>query len=478
MIGDTMEPYIALGGLGLVWIAAVLSLILPVMRTGRALTDAGERVSGILSEDASDPVSALAHHAVFPKDVKLNALWLEYLLAARKAGDPAFVPLSDYMDFDRILAVRSRLSLASVLPSLLTVTGVLASALLLLFPAAGKDIRPECLYPAAAGMALGLVFQFIYRPACAFAKKSAENFSAVLRRFVGSGAEKESLLLSEIARALREQNTLQTGFYESLARRTPEGLAAGLLPSLKDIEKKVDGFLAAVTVRQEESMARLADEFVSALGVSFASQFSELSKTVAQMTELQERTAASLENMRDIASSSADALARVQEASGRMFAQFGGTIEKFEAVGGALTENLSALTGLTEYMREGAALHSDVVRAVSDYRQEFAKISGLYTSTMEGVVADIRDQFSSAMISLRAVSADMLKSGEHLRGAYADFSASTVSAVENTFRQFDENLTSISSHLAGSIGDLQDAVDELPAILKAVHFAGGRGDEG
>jgi ABC-type transporter Mla subunit MlaD len=199
----------------------------------------------------------------------------------------------------------------------------------------------------------------------------------------------------------------------------------------------------------------------------------KLENIISQMAEIQKETCSSFENMHGISEASAENLLTLQNSTQAIFQNFEVYLDKLGNMSDALTSNMSSVAAINEYMKENAQAQTDTIKTLSEYEKELTQVSGLYTSTMQTVIADIKDQFASTMISLKAVTSDMTKSGEYLRSAYQEFSSSTVMNVEQIFKQFDENLTAISSHLAENISDLQDAVDELPAILKSIQIPRG-----
>jgi hypothetical protein len=217
-------------------------------------------------------------------------------------------------------------------------------------------------------------------------------------------------------------------------------------------------------------MGNLADLFLQKISTAYITQFERLQAVISQMAGIQEASSQSFENMREISMVSAEGLARMQQMNQAIFADFGAYLQKLGNMSDALTENLSSFTKTNEFMRANSEVQMETIKVLSEYEKELSRVSNLYTSTMQTVISEIKDQYSSTMISLRAVTVDMLKSGDHLRSAYGEFASSTVADIEQIFKHFDENLTSISAHLATSIADLQDAVDELPVILKAIQL--------
>jgi Skp family chaperone for outer membrane proteins len=215
-------------------------------------------------------------------------------------------------------------------------------------------------------------------------------------------------------------------------------------------------------------MGNLADLFLQKFSTATSPSLKGL-KLSFHNAGIQEASSQSFVNMREISMVSAEGLARMQQMNQAIFADFGAYLQKLGNMSDALTENLSSFTKTNEFMRANSEVQMETIKILSEYEKELSQVSNLYTSTMQTVISEIKDQYSSTMNFPSGCTVDMLKFGQnHLRSAYGEFASSTVADIEQIFKHFDENLTSISAHLATSIADLQDAVDELPVILKAI----------
>lgn len=467
-----MDLYLMLGGLGLIAILATAVFILPVFYIYFHIKTANNKVQEIKNSATESSAAELLRYPIIAKEPHLDSFWSEYLLAIKKAQVPADVNIIDYFNYKKIIESKLTLLFADIMPVFLSVMGTLASIFLFISETnTVEDINLLNLYPAAAGIVLGLLFLLLHRFACVACEKAILTFTGAVNGLIQDRTISNVSLLSEILQAIKAQNTSQTEHYEKVTQIISEEFAQSVAPVLKDIEEKIHMFISAATERQIESMHNLAEVFVTSVNSSYADQFSKLENIIAQQVQVQEMSASSFENMRDITTASAENLIKIQQSAEMLLARFSSYLEKLGSMSDAVTDNFTSFTNIADYMRENAKTQTETIHNLSEYQKELAQVSGMYTSTMEKVVSDIKDQFISAMISLRSVSTDLLKSGNHLRDAYGDFTSSVVSDIEKIFAQFDDNLSGISAHLAKSIGDLQDAVDELPSILKAIHVA-------
>ena len=471
-----IDLYIIMAFLVLAALATAIIVNESVISIRSGVKTADKKIAQIIHSATESPELELSRYPEIGKKPRINLLWTEYLNAMKRTRVPSAVNVETYFNYDRIFENNVRLQIADVFPVLLSVLGTLASALLLFIHTGNEGLDTQYLYTAIEGVLLGLIFMLFQRSVSATTQKAISKLVANVDAYTNHGMTGSDVLLSEISLSLMEQNSLQLENYERMSQKTSERFAESVIPVLQKIEGQVETFISAATERQAESMENLAGLFVEKMNAAYNIQFEKLGNIVSNMVHIQEASAESFESMRGIAEASAGNLSDMQKSIEAVFVDFGSYLDRLGGMGDALTENLGSITKINDYMRENAQAQTETIKTLSDYEKELTLVSGQYTSTMNTVISDIRDQYSSTMVSLRSITGDMLQSGEQLRSAYGSFSSSTVTDVETIFKHFDENLTSIYAHLAKNIGDLQDAVDELPAILKTINISPDRGE--
>ncbi len=463
-----MYLLIMLGVMTFIALLAAAAYLIPIFASAAGLKKAGRRIGRIMQADGGKEADLIRIPDI-SKSKYLNSLWSEYTQALSSAKDSKTINTEDYFCVDRIIYGRPTFFKAEHIPAMLVCFGIAASVVLLILKGTAElSMLKENLYPAIAGVVLGLIFILIHRFAIFSIERATRRFSSEVNSYTNGGKKRDTDLLSDILFAIQSQNGTQETAYEKMIEKTSERFAENVIPVLQEIENKVQMFISAATERQAECMTNLADAFVASLNSSFAAQLGSIEGVLAHMAEVQKMTSDSFEQMREISRSSAQSLVDLQRSEEMLFARFNGYLEKLSALSDVLTANIGSITKAVEYMNESSKTQTETIRKLSEFQQELSSISGMYTKTMETAVEDIKDQYSSSMISMRAVSGDMLKAGDHLRSAYSEFSSSLVIDIERVLQQFDEHLAGIATLLSNSIADLGQAVDELPEFLNSI----------
>lgn len=143
-------------------------------------------------------------------------------------------------------------------------------------------------------------------------------------------------------------------------------------------------------------------------------------------------------------------------------------LDKLESVNNLIGENIKSSSDLTEYINNSLKSNNFTVEKLAQFQKELIDISDKTNSAMNEFFTDFKDHYSSYIIAMKAASADMQKSGELLSESYSGFTSNLNSEVSEVFAGFEDNLSKVSIKFAKSITDLQEAIDELPDIIKGI----------
>ncbi len=465
-----MVIYILCGTLALLTVLAAVFFVLPILQISAAMRKGRIKVENIIKTASETPSVELARFPAITGDKRTDDQWVKYLSALKKVKNSSMVDVLDYISLEKTLEVRVNLFLTDFFPAAITAVGVIASALLLVQDLnAGGQVNFTSLYLALAGLVLGFLFLVIYMVVYSGAKKNMSQFVSAVHGYCAGGAS-SAHLLAEISESLKEQYAGQNKLYEMMTDKTSDKFAQSVIPVLEGIEKQINAFIAVAVERQVEGMENLANRFAVSLSASFSEQLEQISGTIGQMEQIQRMTTSSFEVMQKVSAGSMEHFVEMQKAAEAVLVRFDGYLGRLASMSDALDQCLRALTGITDNINHSSQFQTETIHRLGQYQEELSEVSKRYVTNMDSVITDIRDQYHSTMIALRSASADMVKSGDHLRSAYGDFSTTTTSNIANVFDQFDQNLAGISAHLAKTIGELQEAVDELPAIMKQIQL--------
>ena len=143
-------------------------------------------------------------------------------------------------------------------------------------------------------------------------------------------------------------------------------------------------------------------------------------------------------------------------------------LEQLQSVNSLVEENIKSSSNLTEYINNSLKSNNFTVEKLTEFQKELIDVSEKSSNAMNEFFADFKDHYSSYIIAMKAASADMQKSGEIVKESYSGFATNLDREVSEVFGKFEENLTEISIRFAKSIKDLQEAIDELPEIIKGI----------
>jgi archaellum component FlaC len=215
-------------------------------------------------------------------------------------------------------------------------------------------------------------------------------------------------------------------------------------------------------------MQHLAEYFASTTTQLYLDQIEKISRTTESMAEIQSRTAETLGSVTTIYTESKDCIRQVGDISTKVLDRYDDYLSNVHAMNEKLSESVVQLEGLVEYIRNNSRNQNFTIDNLSKFQEDLLSVSNQSMNSMQTFFNDFNDQYSSSIISLHAASSDMLKAGELLKESYAGLAEGVNLEVEQVFHTFEEDLATISVHLSQSIHDLQEAIDELPEILRRI----------
>jgi hypothetical protein len=404
---------------------------------------------------------------------KMNGLWERYLASIGNCkGDYRYANVCEYFSPDKAMDETVNTGLASFAPIVLAIAGFLLTAATYLYYLFFSTLTSLMQVEAAAllgGILLIALGMAVYFKSLLFSTRT--QFHAFVRWITATHKTLPGITeqIADVRYSMHTYNREQLKFYASLDDHIADNTIKAIQPFLEATSKVMEDFISAATDRQIEAMQHLAEHFAGTTTQLYLDQIQKISDTTASMAEIQSKTAETLQSVTTIYTESKDCIRQVGDTSSQVLERFDDYLVPVRAMNDALTESVRQLEDLVEYIRNNSRNQSFTIENLTKYQDDLLGVSNKSIYSMQTFFNDFKDQYSSSIISLRAASNDMLAAGELLKGSYTGLAEGVNRDVEQVFHTFEEDLATISVHLGRSIHDLQEAIDELPEILRRIN---------
>lgn len=404
---------------------------------------------------------------------KLNLLWNRYLASVNEfKGSYQYADIFLYFSPEKTIEETNNTALAAFAPVILAVSGILLTAAAFLyytfFSVLTADMRIEAAALVLIILLAALAMSIYYKSLVYRTRIRLNAFS----RWIASTHQSMPALseqLADIRFSMHSYNREQLKFYANLNDHIADNTVKAIEPFLEETKKVIGDFISATTERQIESMQRLAEYFAGTTTQLYLEQIEKISATTESMSEIQSKTAETLQSVTTIYTESKDCIQQVGEASGKVLERYDDHLVQVRAMNDALSESVVQMADLVEYIRNNSRNQNFTIENLTKFQDDLLNVSNKSMNAMKTFFDDFTDQYSSSIISLRAASNDMLAAGELLKGSYTGLAEGVNQEVEQVFHTFEEDLATISVHLSQSIHDLQEAIDELPEVLRRIN---------
>lgn len=403
----------------------------------------------------------------------LNRKWALYLddIADHK-GKYKYSNIYEYLSPDKSLDEFINLNLTSIISYSIMIFGVVITGAVVAYIDLVGLLTAEMITIAVftiLGTALlSIVSTMYYRSLCFRARSQIRLFSQFIARGHNSMVTPYDVL-TDIRMSLHDFRDDQTRFYAELSSHIAKTTKLAVRPYLENTKDVIERFVSAATTRHIESMKHLAEYFAKSTTEIYVDQIAKIAVTTAEMASIQERTAVTLETVNDIYGNAMDSIRLIGETTNNALTRNESYMSRVEEMQTSVNETVKELQDLVEYIRTNTKNKNFTIENISEFQKDLIDTSARSRESMQKFFDDFNDYYSSSLIALRSAAGDMLKSGEFLRNSYTDLTGSVNTEVTEVFRTFEENLGTISLHLSNSIHGLQDAIDDLPDILKQIN---------
>lgn len=402
----------------------------------------------------------------------LKTQWEMYIASCNMhEGHYEYADINEYFSPKSMLEETTNTVLASFVPTIILSVGTILIAAAAMYYKFMDQLTDQMLMEAVA-LLIAIVFLSIcmainYKQLTYKAKEQLMLFVkwiSVNHKSIPNLSEQ----LSDIRKSMHSYQYEQLKFYAKLSEHITKSTKTAIKPYLDNTKKVIEKFVAAATERQVVSMQNLAEYFAKETTQLYLDQIQKISETTANMSKIQAQAAETLESVSTIYTESKDCILQVRDTTNDALTRYDAYLNNIEEMQTAVTATVKEMQDLVEYIRINSRNQNFTIENITRFQQELLNTSDKSTTAMQTFFTDFKDQYSSTIVALHAAASDMLKAGEILKGSYTGLAEDVNTEVMQVFKTFEENLATISVHLSRSTQDLQEAIDELPEILRQI----------
>ncbi|NLM76907.1 MAG: hypothetical protein GX173_02335 [Ruminococcaceae bacterium] len=297
---------------------------------------------------------------------------------------------------------------------------------------------------------------------------------------------------------------------DGIRRSVEQVLTESVAPSLQQSTHALSELAGELTRRQESGMQELAGQFATALSSQLAAHMRPVNREIAQMGSLM----TDVKNYIEVAMRAMDTVQKqstsIQEDVGQSLQQMAGAHDSmhtdFSTVRDQLTELSGTTTRLAEifqnsektmdqslerltakmndgigglsvitdravqearFIRETADQHLLEAQAhQQDLQEQSTRFSSQLADALDHMLQETRQETAAIASHSEAIGQQLGKLNRVLQETMTGFTQESSTYVQQTLKHFDENLAEITERLTQTAGEIQDAVDALPAAIQ------------
>jgi len=398
---------------------------------------------------------------------KLQDAWNSYCKRVEDLnGDSKVVDLNYYLSPENFIGKNTNRDISNVLPVMFfTISFILAISFTIIYQINIEAAIKELLLVISGSLFACIIILISHKIIIRKSGIKLMKFVELISYETGSHLL-ESEQLASLKLMLEKYNNNQQILFSKLDESVTDTIIKRIDPFHSSIQKLIEDYLSAISSDQQSAMENLAELFVKNTSLLYNEQLNKFSDVTMKMAVIQEKTSYSFENISEFFEKSRDAISMNIKNSAEMTDSYQKYIAQMKDMSMGIDAGINLMGKMLLYIDENNKNKDFTIEKLSEYQNEFIRVSEQSAKQINEFFSDFKDHYSSYILAMKSVSADMIKSGEFVRQSYSDATSELNSEISNVYLKFEENISDISMRLAKSISDLQEAVDELPIILK------------
>ena len=411
----------------------------------------------------------------------LYPVWCEYL-NSRNFADSNYhnaSPLEDYINEDTIITDPGRLGLSEAVPGLMVSLGFLGTLVGLMmglsdFNMTNTDTTMAAIRQVVSGMRyafttsiVGVIASVCYSLLARAAQGSARN---MLSRFYEAMHKQSGVQavdpMTQIAIYEQEQTALVQAMAEDITGAMTDRLGAVLEMALQPLQSSLDEFVATSTQEQTRAVDAMVQRFVSSMDNVLSNEMSNFSRTLAETSKWQQDTAKYVGDVIESMRSMSYDIMQIQQLAESLIVKFEGYINRLSAAQAQANEGYAVVNEAAKAMDASAKQQFECVSQFSALHEEMLKSMDVYKSQIAESSALLARAQAAGAESLRKAADELGVNGKVLTDAHSTFIKGMNQELNRTFEIFSKDLNQITKSFRDTIGAMDDAVRDVPAILR------------
>lgn len=415
------------------------------------------------------------------QDLKHIGPSIRLYLKSKESRKGSHTYINSYLDSNHMIERYGKRKLANTIPGILTALGILGTFWGLTIGL--KEINmgsivetSETIKQLLNGVSVafhtslwGIVLSLIWNLSD---KIFVEVFSSKINAFndvfnLKSGIIKQNE--DELLINLLEEQSTQLGSLEGhfrtfgddislkLADSLGEAIKQEMTPHLEEMANQNNRLVEAITGNQVEGMDKMVDHLMDEVNGLFGDQFENMSDTIEELLKWQKEVKSSMDELVNKIQDTA----KLQSVSNKeMDTLLNKNLDLITKVNDSSTELNKIVDNAKEVCNSFDSLvhdnknHKDIIHS---YTEKISSSISLFKDLTE----NIDEQATMYSEELNSLNKNFQVSSE-------SFSTNLVQGIDNTFKSFDDNLSSITRHLAEVIKEIKNSSDDMPDILEEI----------
>ncbi|MBI9010955.1 MAG: anti-phage defense ZorAB system ZorA [Clostridiales bacterium] len=402
-------------------------------------------------------------------------------LKSKESSSGSYTYIDSYLDSNYMIERYGKRKLANTIPGILTALGILGTFWGLTIGL--KEINMGSIaetsetikqllngvsiafHTSLWGIVLSLIWNFCDKIFIEFFSSYINDFIDVFNLKSGIIKQNEDELLIN----LLEEQSSKLGSLEDhfrtfgddislkLADSLGEAIKKEMTPHLEEMANQNNRLVEAITGNQVEGMDKMVGHLMDEVNGLFGDQFENMSDTIEELLKWQKEVKSSMDELVNKIQDTA----KLQSVSNKeMDSLLTKNLDLITKVNDSSIELNKIVDNAKEVCNSFDALvndnqsHKDIIHGYSE------KISSSL-SLFKDLTENIDEQATMYSEELNSLNKNFQVSSE-------SFATNLVQGIDNTFKSFDDNLSSITRHLAEVIREIKNSSDDMPDILEEI----------
>lgn len=458
----------------IVLIVGWVKCVRPVSRNASRLL----RAADLLEEGANAKLARPVWQDVRFLGKASQPVWHGFLNSISLVGEHAEAcDVADYVNEETMIETPGRAGLADLIPGFCTSLGILGTFVGLTLGLSGLDLMDTGSYTeltngialafntSIVGVIASLAFSFMQRFAIGRAKRAVDRFvSAFYAYGVPQPAEPGAQLLTY----QREQADALVNFSNDLGGRVADQIYQAVSAALQPMQQTMDRYMNMSTRAQVEGLDFIVSRFVERMDQTLSGQLKNLSATLNEMADAQEKTGAKVIETSETLLQLSGQMSALQNETKETMERFSGFVEAIERAYHQIDRTETDTVALLDEMTDASAKQARYLSALQEYQSKLQASFQDYTVWTDKFVTAMEDRTSTQNEALEQIASDMRASAELLGGAYKSFVESIEVGLANALGLFDENMQNLVRQINGALNEIDNTMHAVESSLQRV----------